>query len=275
MKYFIISFLLCVSFKSGCQQLSGSSKSPYNLFHPTPKNLMRDLETDRPDATESPITLDAGHFQCETDLFKTERSNFDGIKTTTNFYNAANIKTGITNSLDLQIIAESFTTTTIISNPGGTAKQTGFGMLTVRAKQNLWGNDGGKSAFAILPFINVPVHASDKFSGGIVFPFATQLGKGWNFGTQIETDLASSRNSTNHHIDYSISATGSHSFIKNLDFFIEGLALRNNEIKSFEYFLNGGLVYNLEKNINIDTGIYYGIKHISPKTFFVGLSFRI
>lgn len=275
MKYFIIFFWLCISFiKSDSQQSSGSSKSVYNLFHPTPKNLMRAFETDRPDATESPITLDAGHFQYETDLFKTERSNTNGIKTVNNFYNAANIKTGITNSLDLQIIAETFATTAI-SNPGNYTKESGFGALTIRAKQNLWGNDGGKTAFSILPFANIPVHPSDKFSGGIVFPLAVELREEWSLGTQIETDLVNNSDGKNYHIDYLISATASHSIIENLDFFFEGAALRNNEIKLFEYFLNAGLVYNLEKNINIDTGIYYGIKNISSKTFFVGLSFRI
>lgn len=42
---------------------------------------MRDFETGRPDVTESAYTVDAAHFQLETDLFKTERSNIDGIKT--------------------------------------------------------------------------------------------------------------------------------------------------------------------------------------------------
>ena len=36
-------------------------KSSYNLFNPVPENLMRDLSPDRPDVTESPFTVDAGH----------------------------------------------------------------------------------------------------------------------------------------------------------------------------------------------------------------------
>ena len=45
-----------------------SDKSKYHLFHPTPDRLLRDLSTDRPDLTESPYTVDAGHFQIETDF---------------------------------------------------------------------------------------------------------------------------------------------------------------------------------------------------------------
>ncbi|MEO8821382.1 MAG: hypothetical protein ABI267_05890 [Ginsengibacter sp.] len=47
--------------------MADSSKSGYTIFNPTPKKLMRDFETDRPDVTESAYTVDAGHFQLETD----------------------------------------------------------------------------------------------------------------------------------------------------------------------------------------------------------------
>ncbi len=43
-------------------------KSRYHLFNPTPVGRMREMSTDRPDKTESPYTVDAGHFQWEMDL---------------------------------------------------------------------------------------------------------------------------------------------------------------------------------------------------------------
>jgi hypothetical protein len=43
----------------------GGDKSGYTLFRPTPEALLRELTSDRPDKTESPITVDAGHFQLE------------------------------------------------------------------------------------------------------------------------------------------------------------------------------------------------------------------
>src|SRR5258707_15821817 len=42
-------------------------KSGYTLFNPTPREYMRAFTTDRPDLTESPFTVDAGHFQLEMD----------------------------------------------------------------------------------------------------------------------------------------------------------------------------------------------------------------
>jgi hypothetical protein len=56
------------------------NKWQYNLFNPMPRALMREMSTDRPDRTESPPTVDAGHFQFEADLvsFGIDRWNADG-----------------------------------------------------------------------------------------------------------------------------------------------------------------------------------------------------
>src|SRR2546423_6881645 len=45
-------------------------KSRYTLFNPTPRSLMRELSADRPDITETPYTVDAGHFQLEMDILR-------------------------------------------------------------------------------------------------------------------------------------------------------------------------------------------------------------
>ena len=47
---------------------SSADKSVFNLFNPVPKDLMRELAADRPDKTDCPFTVDAGHFQIEMDF---------------------------------------------------------------------------------------------------------------------------------------------------------------------------------------------------------------
>src|SRR5207247_8308607 len=53
---------------------AGLDKRHYTLFNPTPRELMREMNTDRPDKTESPYTVDAGHFQVEADVLKDRKS---------------------------------------------------------------------------------------------------------------------------------------------------------------------------------------------------------
>src|SRR5262249_25819964 len=44
-------------------------KSQYKLFNPTPANCLREFDPDRPDVTDNPFTIDAGHIQFESSLF--------------------------------------------------------------------------------------------------------------------------------------------------------------------------------------------------------------
>src|SRR5260370_32938307 len=43
-------------------------KSAFDLFNPTPAQYLRELATDDRGATETPYTVDAGHFQVEMTL---------------------------------------------------------------------------------------------------------------------------------------------------------------------------------------------------------------
>src|SRR6185436_3566020 len=47
---------------------ASADKSVFNLFNPVPEDLMRELAADRPDKTDCPFTVDAGHFQIEMDF---------------------------------------------------------------------------------------------------------------------------------------------------------------------------------------------------------------
>ena len=82
-----------------------ADKSGYHLFKPVPKELMREMSTDRPDQTESPYTVDAGHFQIEWDLFNfvRERNTPGGGSEHTDTYTlgATNFKMGLTHVITL------------------------------------------------------------------------------------------------------------------------------------------------------------------------------
>lgn len=99
---FIVAGIAALSSTSA---YAASDKSQYDLFNPTPTNLMRDMSTDRPDQTESPFTVDAGHFQIEADIVKYtyDRYKANGENTRTKTWNVApvNLKAGLTNSTDL------------------------------------------------------------------------------------------------------------------------------------------------------------------------------
>ena len=152
---------VCVVMGSAGQVL-GADKSSYSLFYPTPDRLLRDMTTDRPDTTESPFTVDAGHIQIETNLFGYARSRPDEDGTVTDSYEFAttNIRIGLTNNTEINVVWQPYgSVRTHQADPVGTLRQSGIGGLDIRGKVNLWGNDTFEktgSALALLPFVTLP-----------------------------------------------------------------------------------------------------------------------
>lgn len=56
-------------------------KHDYALFNPTPDADLRSFYTDPPPKANSPYTVDAGHFQYETDVAMFGYGHTDGVKT--------------------------------------------------------------------------------------------------------------------------------------------------------------------------------------------------
>src|SRR5690348_3468428 len=53
-------------------------RSAYNLFNPTPPDKLREMNSDRPDVTESPFTVDPGHVQVELSFVEYSYDRSDG-----------------------------------------------------------------------------------------------------------------------------------------------------------------------------------------------------
>ncbi|WP_294333644.1 hypothetical protein [uncultured Chryseobacterium sp.] len=66
------------------------------------------METDRPDVTESAYTVDAGHFQYETDLVRLTKERSYSREISTVLVNHGNIKLEITGSNAIQIGFETY-----------------------------------------------------------------------------------------------------------------------------------------------------------------------
>ncbi len=148
----------------------GADKSGFHLFNPTPRDQMRELSTDRPDQTESPYTVDAGHVQLEWDLanatFDRDRSGGGNVSTRAYGFAGVNAKVGLLNQVDLQLIVDGHADSRVTDNVAGTvAKGSGFGEMQTRLKINLWGNDGGRTALGIMPFVKWPLPKSGVRNG--------------------------------------------------------------------------------------------------------------
>jgi hypothetical protein len=255
-------------------------KSHFTLFNPTPPKLMREMSTDRPDTTESPYTVDAGHFQVELSLFDYGRNDDDGERADTVGILPSNIKAGLLNNVDIQFALTPYErvrtrTTETTSTAEGFSDD-----AQVRLKINLWGNDDGDTSFALMPFIKFPIGSeelsNDHVEGGLIVPLAIALPNEFSLGLMAEIDWVYNEASDDYGIDFVHTATISRTIVGNLSGFIEYVGIAPHDSGStYQAIASGGLTYALTDDWILDCGVTAGISDSADDfTVFVGTSFR-
>lgn len=265
--------------------LTKIDKSGYNLFNRTPDEYLREMSTDRPDKTESPYTVDAGHFQLEMDVlsYTHDRDRSGGGDTKVDSWAVApiNFKVGLFNNVDLQTVIETYNHITTEDRVAGTKdRQSGFGDITSRLKINLWGNDGGDTAFGVMPFVKYPTSqhqiGNNSVEGGIIFPLAVALPAGWDMGLMTEFDFNRNDNRPGHHVEFVNTITFGHDIIGKLGGYVEFFSAVSTERDArWVGTVDAGLTYGLTDNLQLDIGINVGVtKSADDYNPFVGLSWR-
>jgi hypothetical protein len=239
-------------------------KSGYNLLNPVPENLIRDLSPDRPDVTESAYTVDAGHYQLEMDFANFTYDKTGGTTTKAWDVGDFNFKAGLLNNVDAQFVYDNYLNVQTKDNSGKSTTQSGFGDFTTRLKINLWGDDGGKTAFALLPFVKFPTSTdnlgNNAVEGGVVFPLAVSLPH--DFDLSLETAASFMKNAGNggYHEEFIASASVDHRIIGKLSGFLEFLSNFTTESHAgWVGTVDTGLEYLVTKNIQLDCDCYFGL----------------
>jgi hypothetical protein len=238
-------------------------KSGCNLFNPVPENRLRDLSPDRPDKTESAYTLDAGHYQLEMDFFYFTSDNTDGARTKGWQIGDFNLKAGLLNQVDFQLIYDSYLNVERKDNSGKTT-QSGFGDLTTRLKINLWGNDGGATAFALLPYVKFPTSTdglgNHAVEGGVIFPLAINLPRDFALSLETAACFLQNANDDRYHEEFIASASLGHNLIGKLDGYVEFFSSFSTERHTdWVGTVDAGLEYRLTQNTQLDCGCNFGV----------------
>ncbi len=259
-------------------------KSQYNLFKPTPRQWLREMSTDRPDKTESPYTVDAGHFQIEMDLvsFSYDKYNTGRDGKLVRTWNLApmNLKVGLRNDLDIQFIVQPQTYERTSDPAAGVSKKRGFNDFITRVKWNLWGNDGGTTAFALMPYVKLPTNQDDlgnrSVEGGLIVPLAVELPAGWGMGLMTQLDIVRDETSSGSHPEFVNTVTFHHDIIGDLRGYVEFYSSVSTERGSdWVGTVDLGLTYALTKDIQLDAGVNIGVTRSADDwNPFVGVSWR-
>ena len=271
------------SYFSDKKKSQESDKSQHHFLNPTPHHLMREMATDRPDKTESPYTVDAGHYQIEVSFldYTYDKNNPDKTDTKVETFKITpiNFKVGLCNNVDFQFVMEPHIAERTKAD-GEIQRKNGFGDIQTRLKINMWGNDGGSTALAIMPFVKFPTNQSnlgnDALEGGLIIPFAVKLPHDWDMGFMTEFDAKEDSASNDYHAEFINTITVGHEIIGDLNGYIEFFSSVSSEVKSkWIGTVDTGLTYAITNNIQLDMGVNIGItKSANDFNPFLGLSMR-
>ena len=251
-----------------CEYVSVNAQT-YSLFNPVPRDEMRPFSIDRPGVTESPISVDAGHFQFEGDLYRWEKVFQTDAPRIINVLNGL-YKMGLTNKVDIQLGIELHN---IYQDAECNEVESGYGNTMVRLKYNFWGNDGEKgTALGVVPHVTLPTSpVDDDIAYGIGFPFEFTITEKLGGSAQFQFDFVP--NGESHDFNYLQTIVIAGPVAGPVDFFFEGMAVFAQEVTIFS--VNGGLLYSISPNVKIDVATNLGLVEEAPTNVFCGLSFRL
>jgi len=267
----------------GLAKAEDQDKSGYTLFDPVPDDLLRKFAPDRPTKGFSVRTVDAGHFEIETDLVNYTYSKYLGV--TTRNYQALDptFKLGVTNWMDVEVQFNGLQYAQMFD--GGPVpnfqNSTGFGDVFLRTKINLLGNDSGPIGFALIPYVKLPsstpLISNGAVEGGLIAPLALRPAD-FIVTLMTEVDDLKSATSNNRYANFVNLVSVSHG--------VPGTEGINAMVELFSsvgtdpgtapiYTLDFGMNFRLSQHIILDVGLNLGLNSAAPKAqVYTGISAR-
>ena len=252
--------------------VSAPAESPASSFNVH----SRSMSTDRPDTTESAFTVPTGMFQVEMSFLDFERDAGGGLRTEALSWGQMNVKAGLADDMDFQLVFDLYQEERTVSK-GATTTLSGFGDVTVRLKKNLWGNDEGRTAMALMPYLRIPTGtelSSDAWQGGLILPFALEINERASFGLMAQMDLVHDDETAGTDVQWLASATVGVALTERWGGFLE-LVGSSGEDTDFMATFNSGLTFAVTETMVLDAGVRVGLNRAAPDLgLFSGVSFR-
>lgn len=259
------------------------------LFNPTPDNQLRDMDTDRPNVTNTPHTIDAGHWQIETGVmdftYYRDDSSGDDVSSDDFAFGQLNFRLGVLDNLELNAVVNAYETErdhNISSH--ATFRASGFGDTIVGGKLNLWGNEGGAdvgcTALAIQPQFIFPTARNNigtgRFEFSVTAPFLANLPADFHLGLQPGVSQERNSSNTGYVTGFPISVSLDRVVFGKLDVYLEySCHLTTEKHMTAPQTIDMGGTYPLTKNIVLDAGVNVRLNRASNNIeVLTGISIR-
>jgi Putative MetA-pathway of phenol degradation len=284
MKENYLMAMLLAGFVCTIQAENLTGPSGYTLLNPTPDSQLREWYTDH--AGASPYTIDAGHFVADVGFsYLYARVSSGPVTVTENGWaiGATRIKAGLLDNLEFSISILPYETVTV---DAGGPRQTisGSGDLSTDLRWNLWGNDGGATAFAVSGGVTFPTgtgdFSDDSYSGGISAEFAAHLP--YDFMLQIDSgvgfaDFSTTGTASQFEASFGNSISIHHAIVKDVTGYCAFSAGVSTVADSdWAGTIRVGLDYRVKKNVELYVGDDFFVQPFEQDVFtpFAGVAVR-
>jgi hypothetical protein len=255
-------------------------KSGYTLFDPTPDEQLRAFCTDRPPRANLPCSVDAGHWQYESDVLNWTYVHNGGVTANTVLFTNPTVKLGLTNRVDLELNMVPVETVTIKS-VAGKQSLTGIGDLFVRVKMNLAGAEGGDLQAAIIPYVKAPTArpgiGDGAVEGGAIVPISFALPRDFTLLFDPEIDILRDAAGTGRHANFQTLANLSHALSDSVTAYVELWGQIDNDPANTtkQGSLDLSVSWIVRPNLQFDTGTNIGLTPVTPRVqVYIGVSQR-
>ncbi len=259
-------------------------KAAFTLFNPTPDAQLRSLCTDRPTKSTGACTVDAGHWQIESDVVNVTIDHTGGFDTTTVLATNPTLKLGLTNTIDAELNIVPYETITAKDRATGiTTRASGVGDLYGRLKINLMGDDGGDLAIALVPYVKAPTAPANvgnrAVEAGVIAPIVVNLPASWQLTVDPELDLLKNGGDNGRHLNASGLLSFSHPASKTVTVSIELWSDVNYDPQKTVTQVSADLglawIPASLPNMQFDGGVNFGLNNVTPAAqVYVGISRR-
>jgi len=257
-------------------------KNYFHLFDPTFPKLMREMATDSHGATETPYTVDAGHFQVEVTLVRYAHNDdfLDGHHGVSESWEISPLllKAGLFNHIDAELLIEPYTIVHEEVGPDSVTRR-GFGDLTVRLKANALGNDGGRVAVAVMPYFTLPTRDNDlgetRIAGGFILPLSVRIKEGLYLDLTEKVGNVWNKERNRYDSEFSQSISLGRDFGRDFFAYVEFFSIVGQRDVPWIGSIDTGLIYSLSENVQFSAGINIGVTRAADDwSPFIGVAYR-
>jgi Putative MetA-pathway of phenol degradation len=254
-----------------------SDKWQHSLFNPTPTDELRGMDTDRPNVTNTPHTIDAGHLQIETGVidytYFRDDSPRENVREDDFDFGEFNFRLGVLNNLEINAVVDAYDLDQTHDYYADSISRAGsFGDTVLGGKLNLWGDESGddvwETALAIQPQFKFPTArdtvGNGRFEFAVIAPFLMNLPAGFHLGLQPGVSYERNSSNTGYVTGFPSSISVDRVVVGDLDIYLEYACDPTTERRvETEQTIDVGGTYPLTDNIVLDTGVNFGLNNAS------------